>query len=69
MNKIFYGIIAISMIATMLNAKDYYHKTTDRKKIAWMDKGKKLVKEKLKDGERTKFKNVYFIVGSIGAPD
>ena len=61
------GLLCIFMISS-LNAKDYYNKTTDAKKIAWMDKGKNLLKSKLKDGKSARFKNVYFNVGSIGVP-
>ncbi len=48
--------------------KEFYKKTLDSKKIAWMDKGMDAVKSKLKDGDSAKFRNVYFIRGTKGIP-
>ena len=50
------------------SGKEFYKKTIDSKKIAWMDKGMNAVKSKLKDGDSAKFRNVYFIRGTKGIP-
>ena len=51
------GAIATASIAGM---EDAYDKTTDGQKIGWMDRGKDLVKDKLKDPSSAQFRNVYF---------
>ena len=68
LHKFIIGILVCLSLISSLDAKDYYKKTTDGKKIAWMDKGKNLLKSKLKDGKSARFKNVYFNVGKIGVP-
>ncbi|QFU25272.1 hypothetical protein FS418_11180 [Shewanella sp. YLB-09] len=47
---------------------DSYNKTTSAKKIAWMDKGKNAVKQRLKDPNSAEFRNVYFHRGSDNIP-
>lgn len=36
------------------------HTSLNWRELAWIDKGKEAIKEKLKDGESARFKNVYF---------
>ena len=60
-------IIAIPLMANA-GMEDAYNRTTDVKKIGWMDRGMKAVRSKLKDGGSAKFKNVYFHRGPDGIP-
>ena len=58
-------IVAIAFILSLAgyanaNMSDAYDRTTDVKKIAWMDKGKKVIKLKLKDPSSAQFRHVYF---------
>ena len=48
--------------------EDAYNKTTDAKKIGWMDRGMASVKQKLKDPKSVQFRNVYFHRGASGTP-
>lgn len=47
---------------------DAYDKTTDSKKIGWMQKGMEAVRMKLKDSKSAKFRNVYFHRGKDDIP-
>lgn len=58
-------ILSINLFADM---SDSYDKTTDARKIGWMDKGKEAVSFKLKDSDSAKFRNVYFHRGSDNIP-
>jgi hypothetical protein len=62
---IFSFMIPITASADMADA---YNRTTDVKKIAWMDKGKNAVKQRLKDPSSVEFRNVYFHRGSESIP-
>ena len=67
------GLIVCALLIILpqtVNAgiEDAYNRTTDVKKIGWMDKGIKMVRTKLKDGDSAKFKNVYFHKGAKGIP-
>ena len=53
---------------TWAGPEDGYGKTTDGKKIAWMDKGMAAVKERLKDPASAQFRSVYFHRGSQNIP-
>jgi len=72
MRKIMIFVVTAIFIAMPLMAnagmKDAYKRTTDVKKIAWMERGMKAVRSKLKDGDSAKFRNVYFHRGSDGIP-
>jgi len=72
MSKIKMLLISAIIIATPLMAnagmEDAYNRTTDVKKIGWMDRGMKTIRLKLKDGTSAKFQNVYFHKGSDGIP-
>ncbi|MDH5731075.1 MAG: hypothetical protein OEZ58_18995 [Gammaproteobacteria bacterium] len=48
--------------------EDSYDKTTDTRKIGWMDRGKDAAKSKLKDPSSAKFRNVYYHKGTEGVP-
>lgn len=60
-------MIAGSMIA-FAGASEAYDRTTDAKKIAWMDRGKAAVREKVKDPESAVFRQVFFQAGKDGIP-
>ncbi|HEY9566927.1 MAG TPA: hypothetical protein VIR38_02455 [Thalassobaculum sp.] len=47
--------------------KDYYDKSRDVKRIAWMDRGMDMVRSILKDGDSAKFRGVFFSDGG-GVP-
>ncbi len=70
MNKYAVVIAFILSVVSYAHAdmSDAYNKTTDVKKIAWMDKGKKTIKLKLKDPGSAKFRNVYFHRGADNIP-
>jgi hypothetical protein len=61
------GIIALSSIS-FAGPQDAYDKTTDGKKLGWMEKGMEAVKSKLKDPKSAQFRNVYFHRGADGIP-
>ena len=66
--------VAILMLCASYSAnvlagpEDSYDKSTDVKKIAWMDQGMTAVKTKLKDPSSAQFRNVYFHKGADGIP-
>ena len=70
MNK----IIAVALLSVVFSAnalagpEDSYDRTTDAKKIGWMDRGKQAAKAKLKDPSSAKFRNVYFHRGADNIP-
>jgi len=69
--KIISSIFIISILFStnvLAGLEDSYNKTTDAKKIVWMDRGKSAAKEKLKDPSSAKFRNVYFHKGAKGIP-
>jgi len=67
MKKILF-CISIMLSATATANPNAYDKTTDYKKIGWMDKGMEQVKAKLKDPESAQFSGVYFHRGADGVP-
>lgn len=48
--------------------EDSYDRTTDPQKIAWMDRGKRAVKAKLKDPDPAGFRIVFFHRGPDDIP-
>jgi hypothetical protein len=48
--------------------EDAYNRTTDARKIGWMEKGMEAVKQSLKDPESADFRNVYFHRGADNIP-
>lgn len=68
------GLKAIAVLAALSSAsasagpEDAYNRTTDAKKIGWMDRGKEAVKSQLKDPGSAQFRGVYFHRGSDGIP-
>ena len=54
--------------SVLAGPEDAYDKTTDAKKIAWMNKGKEAVKIKLKDPGSAQFRNIYFHRGADDIP-
>lgn len=70
MNKIIvFALLGIAFSANALaGTEDSYDRTTDAKKIAWMDKGKQAAESKLKDPSSAKFRNVYFHRGADNIP-
>lgn len=62
--------IAALVLATAVQAgpEDAYDKSTDAKKIGWMQKGMEAAKAKLKDPGSAKFRGVYFHQGADGIP-
>ncbi len=63
------ALLGITLTANVLaGSEDSYDRTTDGKKIAWMDLGKQAVKKQLHDPSSAKFRNVYFNKGSDGIP-
>lgn len=67
-NSILIGI-AIGLV-TQANATstDAYNRTTDTKKLGWMDAGMESVKRKLKDPASAQFRDVFFHRGADGVP-
>ena len=63
----FVVMIAGSMSA-FAGASEAYDSTTDAKKIAWMDRGKAAVREKVKDPDSAVFRQVFFQAGKDGIP-
>lgn len=69
--KIIIGILIVGLMYSVnifAGPEDSYNKTTNGKKIAWMDKGKQAAKSKLKDPSSAQFRNVYFHQGAKGVP-
>src|SRR3546814_14234190 len=65
-------VIIVSAAAALAAAspaagKDYYDKSRDVKRIAWMDRGMDMVRSILKDGDSAKFRGVFFSDGG-GVP-
>lgn len=58
----------LTTTAALAGQEDAYNKTRDVKKIAWMDKGKAMVKVKLKDPGSAQFRSVYFNRGAQNIP-
>lgn len=60
----------IGVVSTAASAgpSDGYRKTSDPKKIGWMDRGMESVKNKIKDPDSAKFRSVYFHQGADGIP-
>jgi len=61
-------IFALYSTSVFASTEDSYDKTTDAKKIGWMDRGKNAAKAKLKDPSSAKFRKVYFHKGVDGIP-
>ena len=62
------AVVIVSVIAALAAAspalsKDYYDKSRDVQRIAWMDRGMEMVRSKLKDGDSAKFRGVFFSDG------
>lgn len=47
-------------VASPSAGKDFYDKSTDVKRVAWMDRGMQMVRSALKDGDSAKFRGVFF---------
>lgn len=61
MKKSFLAVVLFAIAsAAFAGPEDAYDKTTDAKKIAWMQKGMEAVKAKLKDPKSSQFRRVYF---------
>jgi len=56
------------IFAAHAESQDAYDKTTDSKKIGWMQKGMEAAKAKLKDPVSAQFRGVYFHQGTDGIP-
>lgn len=54
--------------ASYAGPEDAYDRTTDAKKIGWMQKGQEAAKAKLKDPASAQFRKVYFHQGADGIP-
>lgn len=63
-------IIAILFISkpVIADQQEFLDKTTDHKKIGWMQRGMDAAKTILKDPESAKFRNVYFNQGADNIP-
>lgn len=61
-------ICALYSTNVLAGPEDSYDRTTDAKKIAWMDRGMAAAKAKLKDPSSAQFRNVYFHIGADGIP-
>ena len=61
-------ISTLFSISAIAGPEDSYDRTTDGKKIAWMNRGKEAVKAKLKDPSSAQFRSVYFHRGADGIP-
>lgn len=59
---------ALYSASALAGREDSYDRTTDAKKIGWMDRGKEAAKAKLKDPSSAQFRNVYFHRGADGIP-
>lgn len=64
------AVLLIGLLSTAVSAgpSDGYRKTTDPKKIGWMDRGMESVKNKIKDPDSARFRSVYFHQGTDGIP-
>lgn len=62
--------IAVLVLSAGVSAgpEDAYDRTTDSKKIGWMQRGMEAVKSKLKDPRSAEFRGVYFHRGTDGVP-
>lgn len=65
LTAIFASIVSVSFAKDESN---YYGKTTDYKKIGWMDIGMEAIKDKINDPESAIFRDVYFNQGRDGIP-
>lgn len=65
---LFLGVGLLLTTLAVAGSEDAYDKTTDGKKIVWMDRGKVSVKAKLKDPESAQFRGLYFHRGKDGIP-
>ena len=61
-------LISATPLASFAGIEDSYDRTTDYKKIGWMDKGMASAKAKLKDPGSAQFRGVYYHSGSDGIP-
>lgn len=61
-------VVSAFLCSAQAAEKAFYNTTTDGKKIAWMSKGMKAVKTKLKDPGSAEFKGVYFFRGADDVP-
>lgn len=61
-------ICALHSTNVLAGPEDSYDRTTDVKKVVWMDLGKAAAKAKLKDPSSAQFRNVYFHKGADGIP-
>lgn len=69
MKKSFLAVVLVAIAsASFAGPEDAYDKTTDAKKIAWMQKGMEAVKAKLKDPKSSQFRRVYFHKGADRIP-
>lgn len=69
MKIILMAIMALGIVTTAYaETQDAYDKTTDGKKIGWMQKGMEATKSKLKDPSSAKFQGVYFHQGADSIP-
>lgn len=69
MKKFFAVFLAVCLMAeAYAGPQDAYDKTTDWKKIGWMQKGMEATKGMLNDPDSAKFRGVYFHQGADGAP-
>lgn len=59
-----FGLVSVAYAGP----QDAYDKTTDGKKIGWMQKGMEAAKAKLKDPSSAQFRGVYFNQGADGIP-
>lgn len=65
-----YMILILFLIPSLAAAAGdaYYTQTRDTKKIAWMQRGMDLARQRLKDPESARFRSVYFHQGQLGVP-
>ena len=69
MKRIFVALAALGLVSVAhAGPQDAYDKTTDGKKIGWMQKGMEATKAKLKDPSSAQFRGVYFHQGANGIP-
>ena len=61
MKNLMIALCCLGLYSVVLaGTDDSYDKTTDYKKLGWMDKGMDAARQKLKDSSSAQFRGVYF---------
>jgi hypothetical protein len=62
------SVMAALALVAWAGPEGSYDRSTDHKKLGWMDRGMELVKQQLKDPRSAQFDGVYFHRGSDNIP-